>query len=230
MCEEKNPTTLKEMATPEKPFNSKGSQSYPPATEFADFERVRIITKNMGHHRFDKMLVDMETGEILGKWHECTRPELFPDGCNAIIREAMFSRDVYPGGAEKVFVKNPDGKLYFDRTLSPDELNFGPGKGNAKGRGRTKGKPAQIKFKENISNGKLNDTNIGFLFRLSKLSRYNTGLLASKTKPLSLPDIYTAMEVSERTGRTHINALMAVGMVVKREDGYYINRKYITKG
>jgi DNA-binding transcriptional ArsR family regulator len=232
---EKNLIYIKEQGKTSNPFDTKQCESFPHATQTASFNRVDIITKSMGHHRFDKMAVDVETGEILGKWHEVDRVELFPDGCNAIIREVLLSRDVYPNGTEKIFVKTPDGALYFSKLLTPQEKYVSERtKGDpeqSKGRGRTRGKLGQIKIQEKtLVEGKLDYASLGFLFNLARISRYNTGLVSIRNKPLSINEITTALKATERTVSRHMNALIAEGAVVKREDGYYINRDYISKG
>jgi hypothetical protein len=152
-------------------------------------------------------------------------PELFPEGKNAVIREALFSREIMPNGVELIYVKDTNGDLFFKKFLTQDEKNC---KGTGKGRGRTRGKQGVIKVTEKAMS--LGDADIGFLIRLGKHARFDTGLLANRKKPLLLNEIYEVMKVNDRTGRRYMTALIMDGAVIKRDDGYYINKDYITKG
>ena len=152
-------------------------------------------------------------------------PELFPEGKNAVIREALFSREIMPNGVELIYVKDTNGDLFFKKFLTQDEKNC---KGTGKGRGRTRGKQGVIKVTEKAMS--LGDADIGFLVRLGKHARFDTGLLSNRKKPLLLNEIYEALGVNARTGRRYMNTLISVGAVTKRDDGYHLNKNFILKG
>ncbi len=151
--------------------------------------------------------------------------DLFPEGKNAVIMEALFSREIMPNGVELIYISDTNGNLFFKKFLTQDEKNR---KGTGKGRGRTRGKQGIIKVTEQAM--ELADADIGFLIRLGRKARYDTGLLANRKKPLLLNEIYEALGVNDRTGRRYITALITAGAVIKRDDGYYLNKNFITKG
>lgn len=152
-------------------------------------------------------------------------PKLFPEGKNAVIRPALFSREIMPNGVELIYVSDINGNLFFKKFLTQEEKNR---KGNGKGRGRTRGKQGIIKVSK-ITMG-LDYADMGFLIRLTEHARHDTGLLANRKKPLLLNEIYKAMEVNDRTGRRYMTTLIDQGAVIKRDDGYYINKNYTSKG
>lgn len=144
------------------------------------------------------------------------------------------SRERLPNGAEVIYIKNPDtGCTYFTKVLSVDQKMFGEKKGTGKGRGRTRGKPGNIQFNQSAMKeikGELGYVNLGFLFDLSSLSRYDNGLVAKRGKPLTPEGISLELGVSKATVFNRLKDLLQAGVVTREPDGYHIHRKYITKG
>lgn len=143
----------------------------------------------------------------------------------------MISRDIYPNGAERVFISDPNtGHRYFDKFLSKEDRLFGVKKGTGNGRGRTRGKPSKTIVNTKEIQGKLDDNSIGFLFRLSSLSKYDSGLISKRGKPLTVDAIAKEMDISRALAYEKVGNLIQAGVITKEPDGYHIHRKYITKG
>ncbi|MFA6282360.1 MAG: hypothetical protein WCY05_07680 [Candidatus Omnitrophota bacterium] len=197
--------------------------------------KVVVLRTDLGHKRYLIKVVDVDTGEILVSHYGADSTELFYGDCNATIRELLISKDIYPNGAQKIHVKSPDGLTYFEKFLTPEEsfINNNTEDGaESKGRGRTRGKQKRVSVEEKTIQdfkGKLSDSNIGFLFRLSCLARHDTGLIAKRGKPLNQKEISVAMESSLKKVNTNINVLKNVGAITEQDEQYYLNRKYISK-
>lgn len=190
---------------------------------------LAIVKEDLGANRTLIRVVDTDTGEILLKKHECDRKSLFPNDCNAIIREALFSREILPNGTELIYVQHPEEDIvYFKKYLSPTEKQFGVPKNTGKGRGNTRGKRKALAIDKEAQN--LGDDSLGFYMRLFSLSRADNGLIAKRGKALLQDDIFKTLNVPERTGKRRLTELVKAGLVVKTDEGYQIPRKYIVRG
>jgi hypothetical protein len=137
---------------------------------------------------------------------------------------------------EKVFISGPDGtekRVYIEKLLTEEGQRFGARKGTGKGRGRTRGGLAEIRVtEENIKRLKkeLSYESLGFFFSLATLARHDTGLVADRARPMAYKEILEVLKVPERSGSRYIGALLKAGVLIKQEEGYYINQQFIKKG
>lgn len=211
-----------------------GTFSFSTAVTSEIRNNVLILHEDLGHHRYRKLVIDSETGELIIECHSANRVELFPGGCNAITRELMLSRDVLPNDTDRVYVCHPtSGFVYFDKVLSRDNNVFGAKKGTGNGRGRTRGKPKKLIIEEDMIDElkrKLDDTSFSFLFSLAKLARWDNGLIAYRGQALSKADMARRTNTPKSTLLKRLGQLVSSGVVEKKDNGYYLHRKYITKG
>ena len=194
-----------------------------------------VLKVDLGHGRIRKMVVDLDTGEIIEAWQEAGSAEMFPRGCGAVIRDVFLSREKYPGGAEKVFVCTPTGGtekgVYFEKMFTRDEARFGVRKGTGKGRGRTRGERGKITIRvEKMQEFEdLGEAALGFLLRLARLARYDTGVISGRKGALRVEDLVPALGIPRATLYRRFSVLEEAGILEKTPEGYRVNREYIRK-
>jgi len=193
---------------------------------------VSIVSTCLGDGQILKEVIDKCTGEVLLRVYDVKATDLFPGGHNTVIRPLMITRYKMPDNAWKIEVKTPDGLIYFTKYLTKAErLGWTENKGVGDGRGRTRGKPKQVKIAQQTLTDlqkKLDDDSIGFFFRLSMMARHDTGLLAKRKIPLSQKQLAEATGYPEATFGRKFKTLIKEGVIIKEKDGFYLDKRYKT--
>lgn len=155
--------------------------------------------------------------------------EPFSEGRNAVKKEMIFSREILPNGTEVIYVREPETmELYFVKYLTPQEKQFGEKKGDAQGRGRTRGRQGVVKVTEKAL--QLDHRLLGFLCSLASLARYDNLQISKRKKPLNQEDIAKSLGMSKTYINCRFQELTEAGVLTKKDGGYFLDRDYVSKG
>ena len=202
--------------------------------EIMRFKAVLVET-DLGYNRKRKMVIDLETGEVIARWHEGDVIKAFADGANTIIKEVQISREVNDTGIEYIVINEenwpgePQELFSFWRNPRRPQTNKTPK--------HTGGKRSYVKlYLDQIKevSRKVTDNDVGMLIRLAQNVDWKTGILVDRRtkKPLNFVGLLKHSGYkSARTLANRINALRQAGiLIVDHEGRYVISPLFMRKG
>ena len=191
-----------------------------------------VLDENFGYGRVRRQIIDADSGEMLAvTWHNRPEQGIFPSGVNSTVAQAIFSREEAPDKqSEYIHVRDIDIEHSYYAFWNKKNENKNPPKKRSTGN-----KQAYVKlFNEKLAElaGKLNYSDMGFLFSLAPLIDWDNGALVDKRnkEKLSIDDIADIIGETKRNAYKRINPLIDAGVMFKKGPHYYINRSYMAKG
>jgi hypothetical protein len=199
--------------------------------ELARFNAV-LLEADLGMGNKERLVVDTETGEIMGSWHIGDVMASFREGANAVCKELMVGREVNDNGMEYITISD------YEKWMEEPRLLYGFWRNPIKSRKNKEpkhagGKKPYLKlFLERIH--KFKDADIGALVRAASSVDWGSGVLIDKRskKPLDFRGLLHLLGYgSSATLAKRLSNLRQSGALTVDDQGrYVISRELLQKG
>lgn len=199
--------------------------------EIMRFQAV-LCEKDRGYGRREKIVIDLETGEVVLSRPEADIEEVFARGANAAETVLVVGRERKENGA--IYIVVSDYNREKPKTLGG--WWQGLRRRTSKKPKHTGGKPAYLKLMladlAEVTE-KLNEKELGILLKLAKYIDWHTGVLINtKTKtPLTTEELEQILECSRTTLTYRLNNLKRAEVIETDSEGRFIfSRELLQKG